>query len=264
MNKLILAAIGAVAISAVPPAGAADLSPAYKAPGYQQPRCSQFGGFYIGGNVGWAQLSNEWTDRNDWVDSFDFDFAIGTAKTTKDGVAGGVQGGYNWQRGCTLFGIEADGNWADLKSSKLYTPTDIPDDTKLTIDTKVNWYSTLRGRTGIVYDDLLLYVTGGLAFASISQSWTMNDLGGSGQIESFSADKMRWGAAVGAGVEWAWTQNWSVRSEALWLRFKEQSTTVFSPAGALADKVANPTFDTNNSIFVARVGVNYRFGGPGY
>jgi outer membrane immunogenic protein len=111
-----------------------------------------------------------------------------------------------------------------------------------------------------VVDDVMLYVTGGFAFASVKQSWTMNDTGAGNPIESFSSDKDRWGGVIGVGAEWAWSQNWSLRTEALYMKFKEETTTVFSPAAA-----QNVNFDHNDSVFVTRFGINYRFGGgPAY
>jgi outer membrane immunogenic protein len=89
----------------------------------------------------------------------------------------------------------------------------------------------------------------------------MNDTGAGNPIESFSSDKNRWGGVLGVGAEWAWSDNWTIKTELLYLKFQEETTTVFSPAGA-----QNVNFDHNDQVFVARVGVNYRFGGsgPGY
>jgi outer membrane immunogenic protein len=261
MKKTLLAAIAAVAVMTIAPAGAADLRPAYKgaAPASYQPRCAHFGGWYVGANLGWASLQNEWTDRDAWVDNFSTDWALGTAKTTKGGVAVGGQGGYNWQRNCTVFGIEVDGSWTDVDSTKFNTPT-AGLGTKLTLNTKMDWVSTIRTRTGIVVDDVLLYVTGGFAFANIKQSWTVVDTNNNNLTESFSSDKNRWGGVFGVGAEWAWTANWSLRTEALYMIFKEETVTGISPAGG-GQAVS---FDLNNNVFVARAAVNYRFGGPGY
>jgi len=256
MKKTFLAAIGTLAVTIIAPAGAADLQPAYKAaPAAYQPRCAHFGGWYVGGNLGWASLQNEWTDRDSWVDNFSSDWSVGTAKTTKGGVSVGGQGGYNWQRNCTVFGFEIDGSWTDIHSNKSSSPT-AGLGTKLNLDTKMDWYSTIRTRTGIVVDDVLLYVTGGFAFASIKQGWSITDTNNNNLTESFSSDKTRWGGVFGVGAEWAWTANWSLRTEALYMIFKEETVTGFSPAGA-----QNVSFDLNNSVFVARAAVNYRFGG---
>jgi outer membrane immunogenic protein len=259
MKKSLLAAIAAVAVTTIAPAGAADLQPAYKgaAPASYQPRCAHFGGWYVGANLGWASLQNEWTDRDAWVDNFNNDWALGTTKTTKGGVAVGGQGGYNWQRNCTLFGVEVDGAWTDIHTNKSYAPNVAPT-TTLNIDTKMNWYATARTRTGIIVDDVLLYVTGGVAFAGIKQNWGIVDPN-SPPNEAFSSKKNRWGGVFGVGAEWAWTANWSIRTEALYMIFKEETVSGFSPNGP-----ENVAFDLNNNVFVARVGVNYRFGGAGY
>ena len=96
----------------------------------------------------------------------------------------------------------------------------------------------------------------GFAFASIKQGWSITDTNNNNLTESFSSDKTRWGGVFGVGAEWAWTANWSLRTEALYMIFKEETASGFSAAGA-----QNVSFDLNNNVFVARAAVNYRFGG---
>src|SRR5215467_9203538 len=75
--------------------------------------CANFGGFYVGGNIGWATLT---AHQND-LDGITTLREVPTSFTaTDDGFTGGVQVGYNVQKNCTLFGIEADWNWADLNA----------------------------------------------------------------------------------------------------------------------------------------------------
>src|SRR5262245_22640484 len=77
--------------------------------------CANFGGFYVGGNIGWATLT---AHQNDLDGVFSFANTTVPAPTgftaTDDTFTAGAQVGYNVQKGCTLFGIEADWNWADL------------------------------------------------------------------------------------------------------------------------------------------------------
>jgi outer membrane immunogenic protein len=219
--------------------------------------CAQFGGSYLGINGGWAYHDTTWVDRKDWVDKFSRDYHLGSVSTTRDGGTVGGQIGYNWQRNCTLFGIEVDANWADLKGSKFYSPREDRGFTDLTLAQKVQWFGTIRARTGLIIDDLLLYVTGGVAYANIKHAWTMDDTNGDGIIESFSSKTGRWGLVGGVGAEWAWTQNWSIKSEVLYIRFREQTTSVFSEAANL-----NVKFDHQDSMWVARLGLNYRFSAP--
>ena len=92
------------------PASAADLAarPYTKAP---PPIVSVYdwGGFYIGANGGWGSSHKCW------------DFALPGVPVLAEGchdATGGVAGGqigYRWQSGTWVFGLEAQGDWADLK-----------------------------------------------------------------------------------------------------------------------------------------------------
>lgn len=251
----LLATTGFVALASA--ASAADIAPAYKAPPpAPRPPCATFRGFYVGGNVGWAFHDKRWVDRDAWVDNFNTDWAIGSTNQTTGGVTGGVQAGYNWQRSCTVFGIETDFNWANLKDTRIYSPADAAGSTTLTLRDDLKWYGTVRTRTGVIVDDLLLYVTGGFAYARINHDFTVTDAGTVPAAESFSAKSSRYGWTGGFGVEWAFANNWSLKSEVLYLRFNDVLTTGFSPNGP--DRVR---FDNIDSMWVTRVGINWRFGG---
>jgi outer membrane immunogenic protein len=225
------------------------------------PTCAIFHGFYIGGHVGGAFHDWSWTDRDDWKGEADVDLP-NFVSGTDSGVAGGVQAGFNWQRGCTVFGLEADFSWADLGSSKLFTEGNppFPQDT-LTVTSNVDGFGTLRTRAGVVVDSLLLYVTGGLAFADINRRATLFDeRPGPDDLETFSFDDTRFGLAAGVGAEWALTDFISLKSEALWLRFEEDNQTRLC-------NIENCTpnepkrFDLQDDVFTARIGLNFKFGG---
>jgi outer membrane immunogenic protein len=256
MKKLFLATTALVALVTFGPAEAADLAPAYKAAPVARPACSQFGGVYVGANGGWAYHDRTWTDRDNWIDNFSNDFNTSSITNSRNGGTAGVQAGYNWQRGCTLFGVEIDANWAGLKGSSFYSPTSAPG-TVLTLDDNLNWFATARTRTGIIVDDVLLFVTGGAAYANIKHNFTVTDAN-SNTSESFSAPNSRWGWVGGVGVEWAWSDRVSIKSEALYIRFADVTNTFFSTAGG-----QNVTFDHHDSMWVSRIGINVKLGaGP--
>ena len=70
-------------------------------------------GFYIGANGGWGSSRNCW------------DFLPVAGGTVSEGchdASGGTVGGqigYRWQAGTWVFGLEAQGNWADFKGSNV-------------------------------------------------------------------------------------------------------------------------------------------------
>ena len=140
------------------------------------PRCASFNGFYLGGNVGWGYFDHTWSDRDAWAKN-ELDHSLPSSVSgTNNGWLAGVQGGYNYQRGCTVFGLEADWSWANLDRSTFHTdgqPGAALD--RLRVTSEIKSFGTLRTRTGVVVDNLLLYATGGLAWANVKSSWTATD-----------------------------------------------------------------------------------------
>ena len=119
MKKLFLATTAILALSAGS-ASAADLSrPVYKAAPPPPPACAQFGGFYVGGYGGAGYYDHKWNDRDAWTSELSDDLQRSNVSTQKTGFIGGVQGGYNWQTGCTVFGLQADYGWASINADAL-------------------------------------------------------------------------------------------------------------------------------------------------
>lgn len=213
--------------------------------------CANFAGWNVGLNGGLATHASTWNDLDNWIDNFGNDFNTSSVSKTRTGGTVGVSGGYTWQRGCTAYGVEIDGNWAfGLNGTTTASPA--VGGTTLSIHDKVDWWATARGRGGIVVDDLMLYLTGGLAAARITHDWTVTDPAPA--TEAFSAHKTRWGGVVGVGAEWALNDKFSVRTEVLYLHFLEDNTSGFSTAGG-----QTVNFKTQDSMLVSRLAGVYRW-----
>src|SRR4051812_11386568 len=80
---------------------------------------------------------------------------------------------------------------------------------------KKNFSGTLRGPARIAIDRFLVYGAGGVAFGSHSNAWPNTIVGTIGGVPTFftadNANNTRFGYAAGAGVEYAFTPNWSVK-----------------------------------------------------
>ena len=113
MKKYLAAAVSLAAIIvAAAPASAADM--AVKAPPPAPlPVIYNWSGFYIGGNGGWGQSRNCW----DFLDAAGVAFASG-CRERSGGLIGG-QIGYRWQASQWVFGLEAQGDWADLSNQRV-------------------------------------------------------------------------------------------------------------------------------------------------
>jgi outer membrane immunogenic protein len=260
MNKLLIAAIslGTLTIGA---AQAADLGVRRAPPAAMMsaPACAQFGGFYVGISGGGGAYSNTWNDRDGWSSELSDDLQRSNVRADKFGAVAGGGGGYNWQRGCSVFGVEVDYSWSNLKTRTFETDSDTGLDLdSLTIESKLRGIGTARTRAGVVVDSLLLYATGGLAFANFKRSATMTD-NSVPESEIFSSSKWRLGWTAGVGTEWAINSNWSLKSEVLYAAFAkdEQSFSCSAFCGPAEQK----RFDNQDSVWITRVGVNYRWGG---
>jgi outer membrane immunogenic protein len=260
MKKLFLASVAAIVTFVGGAATAADLprKGPVAAP-IVRPECAQFGGFYIGGNVGWGFYDHTFNDRDHLGATID-DGLPASISGNDGGVNAGIQAGYNWQRGCTVFGVEADWSWANNKFSEFQldgdqAPGGITD--SVNVESRLRWFGTARTRAGLVVDDVLLYVTGGLAFAKFDRTWTFFQDGGP-STAVFSSDKTRLGWTAGVGAEWQFAPHWSLKSEVLYMRFETNDVTV--TGNGIIGALGTPyRLDSTDSMWVTRAGVNYRF-----
>ena len=243
MNRLMIGvALAGATLTAASNAFAADMP--VKAPRVAYDPCgaARFTGFYAGGNTGAIAYT---ASRND-LDGFLTDTNTYTAN--KLGWTAGVQAGYDWQSCNRVFGIVADWNWA---SATAVTDDERNDTDRGQWQSKLRWFSTLRARAGLAVDDTLFYVTGGVAAAKIKTN--VFD-GGNNEVANFN--DTRWGLALGAGAEFALGNNWSVNTEVLYLHFNEKQHSFVDTDPQLR------RFDLNDNVWVARLGLNYRWDNP--
>jgi outer membrane immunogenic protein len=256
MKRILIASAALASLLAVTSASAADL-PYAKAPVVAA--VYDWTGFYIGTNVGysWGRGSTDGTQtRTVGVLAPAITTLPLTGRADVNGFIGGAQLGYNWQRGSWLFGLESDIQFSNERGSgDVCTVAGCPAGSSVfTRDYKLDWFGTGRGRVGFLpAERILLYATGGLAYGNFSgSSWTLPL-----NIGTWSFLKAGW--TVGAGVEAALGSNWSVKFEYLYLNLG-------NAGGSTALITGNPgtavIFNTKFTDNIARVGLNYKFGGP--
>jgi outer membrane immunogenic protein len=217
MKTLFLAVLMAGAATG---ALAADL-PTHKAPIAPAPVYAPaftWGGLYLGINGGYA-----------FAAVGDSNFA-----SPNGGVIGATLG-YNWQMGQLVYGVEGDFDYAFTKRSN---------DFAFGSNTyNVNWMTTERLRLGYAVDRALFYVTGG--YAGVNTHATVSDVFGN----NFTQNNWRNGGAIGAGIEYAFTNNITAKGEYLWLPLQDK--TYWS---------GTPYEETNHmNVSLFRVGLNYKF-----
>jgi outer membrane immunogenic protein len=258
MKSLATAAVGAIMALTVGPALADGMARGKGGGGamHQHHGCAQFGGFYAGLHGGTTTLDTAWTDRDNWADRFSVDIALGHVSREETGINVGGVLGYNRQRGCTIFGVEADINWTNADGSRTYTGNGNPAQLAINLNDEVRWFGTLRTKAGIVVDNLMLYATGGLAFANVKHTWEAIDAGAF--AEGFSISGTRFGWTAGVGSEWAWNERVSIKSEVLYIRLEEDSKSFASAAAGF-----NVNFDSQDTMWVSRIGLNIKLGDHG-
>jgi len=219
VKKILLTTTALIALG-MAPAAAADLGarPYTKAPAAAI-AINNWTGFYIGAMGGYAQENSSDLGR------------------LSGGFAGGTAG-YNWQNGNLVFGLEADAAWADVGATVGILPG------LVSVNDTIRSMGTVRGRLGYAFDQVLLYGTGGYA-------WADNRITATALGVSISDSQFHSGWTVGAGVEVMFAPKWSVKAEYLYRSF--QGETYFS--GIVPGGVNSGTLNLNS----VQVGVNYHF-----
>ena len=251
------------------PALAADM--AVKAPAAQ---AYSWEGLYIGGNVGWlgiegVSLSGAPAD-SDTLAFLGPCSAAGACPTSlgsanANSVTGGGQFGFNWQIRNWVVGLEADAQkssanatssvGANVPAFALYSATQ---------SIKETAFGTVRARVGmLVTPTFLAYVTGGFAWASTNQSLSFG-FSSLSQTGWGTAGPGAVGGTVGAGVEWALGNKWSVAGEYLYARLGANSLAFqTAPLGDGCNPGGTPSCQLNvsQSAFtnnVVRLKINYK------
>ena len=256
---------------------AADL--AVKAPPIVPPVVFSWTGFYVGLNGGysWGSTNNSFATP-----------LLPSASQSMNGWVFGGQAGYNWQFNPRwVFGVEGDIDATGQRGTATLTPNSVvtvfvpppaalalptittTTTTAASLEEKLPWLATFRGRIGVLPSDrVLLYATGGLAVGEVKSTslvgttTTVVPSFGAGATATSaaalaSASTTRAGWTVGAGIEGAFAPNWTARLEYLYVDLGTLNNN-FVGLGAFAPLLTTSHVTDN----IVRVGVNYRFGGP--
>jgi len=213
-------------------------------------------GFYVGGHVGYAVGSSNWTSA---------DFAGGAASGTLDLDNGfdiykgtgsffaGFQGGYNViLPSRVLVGVEADASFPNTLAGTATATSAFAGTASFT--DMVLHSGTVRGRFGYAFDHWLLYGTGGFAWSY--DQITRTQLAGAalapGTVESALSWRLGW--STGVGVELPVAPHWIARVEYLFSDFGNRGITF--PA-------TPQSYASNLTLQQLRLGLDYQFSDVG-
>jgi outer membrane immunogenic protein len=228
---LAAASVSLIAVTAQ----AADLPSSKMAPVAPMFLAYNWTGFYVGiqGGYQWGR------DR-----TVEFVTATGAATGFNtgfrpNGFVGGLHVGYNHQINQFVVGLEGD---VELSGYDGGYRLGNGNGTRF----KSDWQGSLRGRVGVAFDRLLVYVTGGVAFAELKHTYFTN----AGVTEGFSKTKAGW--TLGAGLEYAFTANLTGRVE---YRYADYGRISHSSV------VAFPgfTYRHDPQVHAVRAGLSYKF-----
>ena len=252
-------------------AGAADM-PVKAPPPMLPPPVPVFSwtGFYVGGNIGGAWGNNRWTDT-----LFGTNFNNNNNNNNNGRFIGGGQIGGNYQIGQFVIGGEWDFDWAGNNNNNANNVgVFIPGVGNIIVNNNNNnnnWITTVAARFGWAVDHWLFYGKAGGGWVAHNNNFTITNLTTgvsftcANNFNGFNnncGNNNNGGWLVGAGLEYAFANNWTVKLEYDYLGLGNRSFVI--PAGTV---LAGDTFTTNNrNVQMVKVGFNYLFnwGAPGH
>ena len=261
MKRVALLASAATLIGST--AFAADLPSRKVAPVAPVAPVFTWTGFYAGINAGggWGneKIKSIWYDPSGNRSPEELaSFINPPYANNRSGFIGGIQLGYNYQINQFVVGIEADFMGSTIGGSSqspvlvIFGTIDNVSRTKVQQD----WLGTVRVRGGYSIDRLLIFLTGGLAYGNAQVSTTSTDTV-DGVVESVwqgGKQSTKFGFTVGAGLEYALTNNWLIRAEYLYYNLGSASAIATIPVDPLYTQV-NTKIDGN----IIRAAISYKF-----
>jgi len=259
--RLVLGIVFAMAVAG--PVAAADMgfpSMPVKAPSYAP--AFSWTGTYVGADLGgvWGTFDFAPTTTNNITGAVG---APAVAGLNNSSVIGGFQAGYNWQIGQWVLGLEQDYQFTGLKQTMTFAA---PAGLLLAGDSmavKTDYLTATRVKLGMAWDRAMVYAAGGLETGELDVSSTyVARAGGSPAMGFTDAHKLHVGFNVGAGVDYAVTNNVFIGVEYRYLDLGNETYNLgaFTPAGIAAQTVSN-TVDLKASQVTARL--NFKLSGLG-
>ena len=259
MNIKYLIAASAAALISATAANAADIvqpAPYEPAPVVTVPTFS-WTGAYIGGQIG-----GSWSDSSVKTNRTIGLSPIGKATSWSpdgDGFVGGLYAGYNFEVGNNIvLGAETDFVWGDIKdnsfeSDQYTTASAFNYNTEQRI--KQKWAGATRVRVGYAMDRFMPYIAGGVAYTKVDSSGStylsdrVTGVTAAGSVLNYSSSNTLTGWTIGAGVDYAVTDNVLVRLE---YRYADYGDKTNHYVDGFSEKVDYKSNDV-------RVGVAYKF-----
>lgn len=229
-------------------------TPAYAGDGYGDR--FDWSGVYLGVQGGYADGEHKgrtvYTDKTGAYD-------LGGGTIDLDGGVGGVTLGVQRQFGSLLLGVEGDFSWGSIEGDQRFV---LPFDYHWNMSTEIDQLATLRGRVGWSFGSLLVYGTGGGAWANVESHEEVTSVDGFKTRTTTALTKSeedKWGWVAGAGAEWQFHPGWSLKAEWLHVDLGDVDTKLKGWGYPDQTNYTNDSFPGKIEFDVYRAGLNYRF-----
>ena len=210
------------------------------------PPAVSWAGWYVGVNAGaaWQQMTGGNADPGSAGSANSAFSTPGSISGTA--FIGGGQIGYNWQDGNFVYGLEGD--FDGLAGSESFRQGQC--DQQNTLQSKMNWLSTVRGRAGLAVGNTMAYMTGGVAIRA-----SKTNLHQTASALPLSLTRKQTGRRLAGSSAVALTMlsaNWTIGVEAL---FVDLGSNTLNTSFDGANKAAK----FNNQVVIGRVKLNYKW-----
>jgi outer membrane immunogenic protein len=248
MKKLLLVTAATVVLfGAANPGQAADMAVKAAPPPPVMAPLFTWTGFYIGGNLGAAWANRTVTDA----------FGNSFTRSSDARFMGGGQLGYNWQVGGFVLGVEGDIDGIASDNNRGSAPLIINGAGPFVVTSgDGRWVATLAARFGWAIDHVLLYGKAGGGWIGNDNGITVTNVTTGTTFGSAGGNNSRGGWLLGGGVEWAISNNWSIKGEYDFIGLGSRNVVVpVVVGGGVVD-----TFGTSNrGVSLVKFGFNYSF-----
>lgn len=234
-------------------------------------------GSYMGIKAGYSQYENKGTGAhsddgfgqpnnlaNIWNDV--------SKEKNNNKAFGGFEAGYNWQKDRLVYGLVADFSFINSTSHSSGTRSNSAEDSPLISGAELNankysfnrtdkmkWLSTVRGKVGYETNNLLPYVTGGIAFAKVKN--LHQNVTCCPTLYENDIDSVLTGWTLGAGLTKKIKDNLSLTLEGLYTEFPDKKGSFGStiPYQSSSRTGIQSPYKIDNNIMSVTLGLNYQF-----
>ncbi|SJZ72123.1 Opacity protein [Enhydrobacter aerosaccus] len=264
---LLTCASGSPVLAADDPPLSAETSPSQAQSRAVEPVRSNWEGFYLGGHVGGA------TGTATFSSPYGSDLFGGSVNTPA--FLAGLQAGYNWlPTSQLLLGVEVSGSYLVSQGQNTCAQPNT-EQIGATCQAFPNAIASFTGRIGYLTEPngrTLIYGKAGAAWMHSQLYANPNSAGfpgfnltaetGTGGSQAVGV----WGWTIGAGVEYAVSSKWSLNVGYDYMRFSginlQTPPTTNVTALREVDSVVGGTSSVTQDLHIARLGLNYHWGGP--